>query len=60
MRLITIFELATRSETELRVMFRMASEEAGQTSRAAEERANANQTLANIAMAIQYRKDSKP
>lgn len=60
MRLITIFELAAKSETELRALFRKASEELIQTSQVPDEQVNASKSLANIAKAIRRRNEPKP
>ena len=49
MRLMTIFELAARTEKELQVLSRQATEDAANGRLPAKEREGAMATLANIA-----------
>lgn len=60
MRLITIFELATRSENELQVLFRLTSAELTRTTEGSAERRNALATLDNISTAMRQRDQRQP
>lgn len=48
MKLLTIFELAARPESELRALYREAFNAAARTDRTGEEQRNAVASLANI------------
>ena len=52
MRLMTIFSLATRSESELRVLFRQVSEVLVRSDLGSADRRNALASRENIAIAI--------
>ncbi|MNJ68979.1 hypothetical protein D3C77_652770 [compost metagenome] len=48
MKLLTIFELAAKSESELRALYREAFNEAATADQTSQERENALASLANI------------
>lgn len=48
MKLLTIFELAAKPESELRALYREAFNAAARNDRASEEQRNASASLANI------------
>jgi len=60
MQLITIFELATRSESELQVLFRETANELTRTAEGSTERRNALATLENIFIARRLRDQRQP
>lgn len=60
MRLITIFELATRTEGELQALFRETAAELTRTAAGSTERRNALATLENIATARRLRGQCQP
>lgn len=60
MQLITIFELATRNESELQALFRVTSAELTRTAEGSAERRNALATLDNIANVMRQRDHRQP
>lgn len=56
MRLITIFELATKSQSELQALFREATAQAVESLPGSTERREAVAALANVVLALTLRR----